>query len=373
MMANRPAVVVALRDSHLAGGGVRPVSIGGLSAFDHLRAEAKTHHYAFMRDYEWSAAGCPGDAYLLWDIATYAVLPRFLRRSGLIPAVAWTLESPLVAHRAYHRLDAISREVDTVATFSGAAALVAPGTRFEPLCWPNDDRVVRGDPWRERRFLCLVNSNKRANVGVRDVGWRGPVGTARTLAATALAASYRLRGSWTVPDLYEERLRVIAASADQEGFDLFGVGWDKPVAGATGEIRKAVKRSYRGAVDDKGALLGKYRFVMVLENTVFPGYVTEKVFDAMLAGAIPAYLGAPDIDRILPEGTYIDLRAFEGDYAAASQHMRSLTEAEVDSYLTRARTFLASRAFDRFTAGNFARRMIGLVDACAARRGGHGA
>jgi len=38
-----------------------------------------------------------------------------------------------------------------------------------------------------------------------------------------------------------------------------------------------------------------YKFVIACENTRLPGYVTEKVVSAMLAGAIPIYLGAPDI------------------------------------------------------------------------------
>lgn len=38
-----------------------------------------------------------------------------------------------------------------------------------------------------------------------------------------------------------------------------------------------------------------YRFVLVVENCSVRGYVTEKIVNAMLAGCVPVYYGAPDI------------------------------------------------------------------------------
>lgn len=38
-----------------------------------------------------------------------------------------------------------------------------------------------------------------------------------------------------------------------------------------------------------------YKFVICCENTLQPGYITEKIVNAYLAHAIPIYMGAPDI------------------------------------------------------------------------------
>ena len=43
-----------------------------------------------------------------------------------------------------------------------------------------------------------------------------------------------------------------------------------------------------------------YPFVVAMENTEIPDYVTEKVYDALFAGAIPIYLGAPNILDYVP-------------------------------------------------------------------------
>ena len=54
------------------------------------------------------------------------------------------------------------------------------------------------------------------------------------------------------------------------------------------------------AMRSKHALLHGYKFSLAFENSVEAGYVTEKVFDAWEAHALPVYRGAPDIERYVP-------------------------------------------------------------------------
>ena len=44
-------------------------------------------------------------------------------------------------------------------------------------------------------------------------------------------------------------------------------------------------------------LFNEYKFIVVCENSHTPGYVTEKIFNCFLAGSIPIYNGAPNINR----------------------------------------------------------------------------
>ncbi|KAH9588873.1 Glycosyl transferase family 10 [Trypanosoma melophagium] len=46
----------------------------------------------------------------------------------------------------------------------------------------------------------------------------------------------------------------------------------------------------------------KYKYAMAPENSREKDYVTEKVYHALLSGAIPLYWGAPNIDDFLPSG-----------------------------------------------------------------------
>ncbi|KAG8465120.1 hypothetical protein KFE25_012483 [Diacronema lutheri] len=59
----------------------------------------------------------------------------------------------------------------------------------------------------------------------------------------------------------------------------------------------------RGAADwgaKKLGVVGKYRFLSAMENSLALDYVSEKVYHALLVGTIPIYLGAPNVFDFLP-------------------------------------------------------------------------
>jgi len=54
-----------------------------------------------------------------------------------------------------------------------------------------------------------------------------------------------------------------------------------------------------------------YKFVICCENTLqLPGYITEKMLSAMLAGAIPIYWGSPDVDSHFNSKSFINVSKF---------------------------------------------------------------
>ncbi|HEX9513711.1 MAG TPA: glycosyltransferase family 10 [Puia sp.] len=53
-------------------------------------------------------------------------------------------------------------------------------------------------------------------------------------------------------------------------------------------------------IQDKFNALAEYKYSVAIENSVIPGYFTEKITDCYLADAMPVYYGCPDID------TYFD-------------------------------------------------------------------
>jgi hypothetical protein len=62
---------------------------------------------------------------------------------------------------------------------------------------------------------------------------------------------------------------------------------------------------------DKVVGLQKYRIYLAFENSIVKDYVTEKVYDGLEAGAVPVYLGAPNIeDGFVPTGSIVNAAAF---------------------------------------------------------------
>jgi len=52
-------------------------------------------------------------------------------------------------------------------------------------------------------------------------------------------------------------------------------------------------------------VFSKYKFIVVMENTHQPGYITEKIFNVFQAGAIPIYDGAPDICNFIDPESFL--------------------------------------------------------------------
>lgn len=47
-------------------------------------------------------------------------------------------------------------------------------------------------------------------------------------------------------------------------------------------------------------VMGEYRFTLAFENSSRPGYTSEKLIDAWLAGSVPVYWGDPEVTRDFP-------------------------------------------------------------------------
>lgn len=62
-----------------------------------------------------------------------------------------------------------------------------------------------------------------------------------------------------------------------------------------------------------------YKFVICCENSRHPGYVTEKMVSAMLANAIPIYLGAPDVVEHFNPNSFVNIASYPSWEAAVSK------------------------------------------------------
>jgi hypothetical protein len=75
-----------------------------------------------------------------------------------------------------------------------------------------------------------------------------------------------------------------------------------------------------------------YRFVMAFENARDVDYVTEKFFEPLMYGAVPVYLGAPNIEDFAP-GDHCYINA--SDFASAkelTEFLTSMTDEEYERY-----------------------------------------
>jgi hypothetical protein len=194
------------------------------------------------------------------------------------------------------------------------------------LHWPQAGvvREAAGLPFRERRLLVNFSGNKTsAHPG----------------------------------ELYSSRKRAIRYFETRwpESFDLYGPGWD-----GAGE---AEFPSWRGVVPHKWEVYPRYRFGLCYENMRGePGWISEKIFDCMRAGAVPIYLGAPNASSYIDAGAYIDRSAFGGD-AELGDFLEAMNESEWQRYRAAAEAFLRSARFAPFLPQAFAATVLAAIGA----------
>jgi hypothetical protein len=272
-----------------------------------------------------------------------------LNRPDVHLSAFFAIECPIAEPALYRALPELQRHYRRIFSWSDAEALsplAGPGLELHRFFHPQSFDSVHEALWsrRGRRFLVMINSNKRA-----ALAWR---------------------------ELYTERLRAIDYFGRSAEIDLYGKGWDRPAihlsyAGVPRIAQRALnwaearwasafpdpllstaRSVWKGVAESKSETLSRYKFALCFENTALRGYVTEKIFDCIFAGTVPIYMGAPDIAEHVPAEAFIDLRRF-ASYADLKKYLVSLDDAEWERMREAGRDFVASDAFHPFSSQAF--------------------
>ena len=277
---------------------------------------------------------------------------------GAIPLIIFCAESPNVAWPFYRRVSSYVRLFQHAFLFSGVRKYISKPTYFHPFHWPNTQRhQTTGLNWADRQYLVMISSNKQRFSVSEHLPFKLVQRFAKQLLWYYLSRSHPLL-SFT--DLYHLRLDAISYFSNIHGFKLFGHGWDAPRG--MSKYHWDIINSIRPLpVESKLDILKGFRFALCFENCIFPGYITEKIFDCFFAGCIPVYLGAPNISDFIPESTFIDMRKFK-NWNELDSHLCGLSEREYYFYQLNIKSFLASHSYDLFHQDFFASSMLTIIE-----------
>ena len=197
------------------------------------------------------------------------------------------------------------------------------------LDWPQRDWRASppASPVRLPGSTAVVNANKLSSVRGSLYGLRRRVieRFARDrLPLTLAGANWERRGTAL---LVENAKSIAYALLNRELVDLRE--WARPVP-TSGTI------THLGRVEDKDTVLLASEFAVVIENSA--AYLSEKLFDAVIAGCVPLYVGPPLALYGIPDSIAVILpqRA-----EAFTEAVRSLTADEKRAVLRAGRTWLA--------------------------------
>ncbi|KAJ0022039.1 hypothetical protein NQD34_009529 [Periophthalmus magnuspinnatus] len=203
----------------------------------------------------------------------------------------------------YPNVDAVVIHHREIAT--GAAELPAePRPRAQKWIWMNYESPTHTPAlWRfEGKFNLTLTYRADSNIFL-PYGYLEPEIT-RNPDAHLLHAPSRARlqrphlVAWVISNWSDSQARVAFFYELQRyvRIDVFGrVGL--PLAAGSGSVVR---------------LLSSYQFYLALENSQHPDYITEKLWNAVVAGAVPVVLGASrrNYERFLPPNAFIHVNDF---------------------------------------------------------------
>lgn len=260
--------------------------------------------------------GVVGDYYSLGLLDNY---PGLIGRPDVRLQGFLIMEPPVVAPKLYRALPELTKHFERVYVHNtegdGYTLKGVDRTRLRPLYWPQPHRAVLEPYW------C---NNERLN---------------RIVVINGNHIPRSLRGQ-----LYGRRIEAMSNLAKLGVVDLYGRGWGqwwshRSMWPPYWFNYKTLMSIYRGACDSKYEVLSRYRYSLCFENMSMQGYVTEKLFDCLYAGTIPLYLGAKNIQKLIPPETYVDCRQF-ASWEELGENMMALPEDAVMAMRQAGRAFI---------------------------------
>jgi len=217
------------------------------------------------------------------------------------------------------------------------------------LMVPNQVRTQAIPTFAERTiFSCLINANKRFKTDEEN-------------------------------DLYEERLRVIRWYEAHHpcDFELYGLGWDKPSPAFT-TTEKLIRRvnrlrsqllgyrpfpSFVGPIANKDIVLLNAKFSFCYENVKdLPNYITEKIFDSLMAGCVPIYWGANNVTNYIPKECFIDRRDFDS-MEVLHAFLKGIDASQYQLYQDAIAQFLQDSQMQLFNADQYVDAIVRKISA----------
>jgi hypothetical protein len=151
--------------------------------------------------------------------------------------------------------------------------------------------------------------------------------------------------------LFYERRAVAEYLGKDPQFDLYGPGWDG-------------YKAWRGELPtDKLDTLKNYKFTISYENTRDrPGFITERIFEALYAKCVPIYWGTPDIEKYVPQEAFINRMHFPTNKKLYA-FLKEMDEKTYNSYIQAGQEYLQTPYVkEHYALDSFAKSILKRVE-----------
>jgi len=191
---------------------------------------------------------------------------------------------------------------------------------------------------------------------------------------SCMISSNKSQKKKTKNDLYNKRFEIIKFMEKKELnlFHLYGLDWNLPFkkSGIFGRIYNYLNKilkiktdlsNYKGVIKNKNEVLTKSKFVFCIENASINGYISDPIFDAFNNGCVPIYLGAKNVNRYIPENTFINMRDFS-TIGSVFDYLKNFDHKQFDFIQSNIIKFINSDKVKQFNEIGFASTLLKHLD-----------
>jgi len=296
------------------------------------------------------------DAYLISDMCPNVDFNKFYKLSAFL---TYSLESPIIANRFYFYLNYKIKNYKYLLSWVGTKNLIKAKSKikFLPIFWPNTiNTIPEINNWNNREFLIMISGNKepfkwqkeKINFGKITIFIKSLFSNTHTFLISNTLKIMKL-------STYKEKINCINYFSLTNNFHLYGKGWD---------LKYFENSNYKGQIkegpSEKLKILSKYKFSLCFENTIFDGYITEKIFDCFFTGVIPIYNGPIDIEKYIPKECFINYKNFK-NLSDLNFFLTNLKNSDIEDYHNSTKLFLNSNKYEIFTHEYFINHIFKLI------------
>jgi len=273
------------------------------------------------------------------------------------PFVLQVMETPLGRSANFHPLN--YRHFEYVITYQQSNFQNKNIFTYRlPNCFGRYKGVKK--TFEQRKCAVMVNSNRVEGwLACRKPGLIGMPGIGQ-----AFSGWHRPFWAFFHPakgDLYGWRRKLARLSAEKAPglLEIYGPGWNGDRISWNPLLNRwPYSNCVSNGTNSKIEVISNYRFTISVEN--FRGdkdYISEKIFEPMMSGSVPVYLGDDKIDEVVPRNAYVDVRKFKNQ-ADLLNYLQNCSESDWEKMYLSGQEFLNSCNAKEFSTDEYVEKML---------------
>jgi len=291
---------------------------------------------------------------------------------GAKPLLITAMESPIYVPSFFKKGNSISSKFPQRVMLSGLFdSFTFKHGINHPLRFPsyNKEDLQEISPWQDRQFMTMVVRNMYSQP-FSPLFLRHPLDILRLLLRAGKRCMKLSLSEFLVPSkkfnykqLHDKRLSAIIFFGGKKCLKLYGYGWDN-INNLPRYYRKKLLPLFKilnpQPCEDKINAIKNYKFALCFENASYKGGISEKIIDCFIAGVIPVYLGAFDIEKFIPTDSFVDVRQFQS-WEDLFNKLNSIGKIEASQIINNGRNYLLSKEGQLHSYDGFASFIENLV------------